>query len=75
MTDCSQLRPLLVLLALVGGVISQTAVQSLASGPTFDFSALPTNSYLNIDGTNLAQASPKACRADCQSCQIQTGQC
>ena len=72
----SQLPPLLVLLLLVGAVSPQAAVQSsLATGPSFDFSALPTNSYLNIDGSNLAQASPKACRADCQSCQIQTGQC
>ena len=73
MANRSQIQ-LLLLTCLIGGAISQ-GQSSLLNLPTFDFSALPTNSYLNIDGTKLSQASPKACRADCQSCQIQTGQC
>ena len=44
--------------------------------PTFSFTVLPSYSYLAADQTTfLTQASPQACLANCQSCQIATNQC
>lgn len=68
---------------IVGWIVSIYAIVALASAQTntnsannlYSFTVLPSNSYIDINGSFLTQASPQACFADCQSCQILTNLC
>jgi hypothetical protein len=51
------------------------ALTSAQITPNYRFDILPSASYINVNGSYLTQASPQACYADCQSCQIQTNIC
>lgn len=42
---------------------------------SYDFAVLPTSNYIDVNGSYLAKASPQACYASCQSCQILTNLC
>ena len=76
MTNSYQAIILLVVVMLVP-VIGQNIpqLQANVNTPFYEVAILPTASYKDINGSALTQASPKACYADCQSCQIQTNQC
>lgn len=52
-----------------------TTVYAAVNTTKYYYEILPTNTYINVNGTYFTQASPQACYADCQSCQIQTLAC
>ena len=45
---------------------------SAAADSSFYYEIQPSSTYINVDGSYFKDASPQACYADCQSCQIQT---
>lgn len=51
------------------------SASAAVTNPQYFYEILPTSTYININGTYFTQASPQACYADCQSCQIQTLVC
>jgi hypothetical protein len=56
-------------------LISLLAYSYCQSSTYYSFTVLPSSSYIDVNGSYLAQASPQACYADCQSCQILTNIC
>lgn len=59
-----------LIMALVSAQININSANNL-----YSFTVLPSNNYIDINGSYLTQASPQACYADCQSCQILTNVC